>query len=129
MIDLPQLPDLDRLFASFDPEIAKLTMDLRKAVHEVVPNVQEKVSFGWLGITLATADVGFFGGIFLTKQMVKLGFDFGPRLQDPEGLLDRSRKRVHYVMLQPGDTIPKSGLVPLLLQATDPGVIRDKRKS
>lgn len=75
------------IIAEHPPEIRELTQVLRAFVRETVPTATEQAYSVWHGIGFRDPDAGYFCGIFPGKDTVKLGFERGVDLPDPEHIL------------------------------------------
>jgi hypothetical protein len=85
-------------------EVRALTEQLRSLIKETIPEATERAYPGWHGIGYRHPEAGFFAAIFPRADDVKLGFEHGADLPDPDGLLTGEGKRVRYVVVRrPGD--------------------------
>ena len=110
------------ILAGHAPGVRGVAERLRRLVTEVVPEAQERAYPGWHAIGLRHPRAGYFAGIFPYEETVKLAFEWGALLADPEGVLQRGptgSKRVRYVALSPVGPVPEAPLRLLLLEAVD----------
>ena len=103
------------IFASHTRDIRDLTRCLRELVRVAAPAATEKVCPGWHGFGFHDPKAGYFCGIFPQTDSVKLGFEFGRLLPDPQGLLQGDGKQVRYVVLAGGDPLPINSITDLIL--------------
>ncbi|MEW9898176.1 DUF1801 domain-containing protein [Chitinivorax sp. PXF-14] len=102
----PASSEADALLASFPPDIANLTGELRQALRRIDPGLQERIYAGWRGFGYRHAEAGYVCGLFPAAHRVKLGFEHGVALTDPAGRLRGEGSRVRYLELVPGDALP-----------------------
>ena len=95
-------------------QIRDLTQRPRKLVKQAVPRAIERVYPGWHGFGVHDPKAGYFCGIFPQTDSVKLGFEFGRLLPDPQGLLQGEGKQVRYVVLAGGDPLPIDSITDLI---------------
>ncbi|MCY4108085.1 MAG: DUF1801 domain-containing protein [Chloroflexi bacterium] len=95
-------------------DIRDLTRRLRELVRVVAPAATEKVYPGWHGFGFHDPKAGYFCGIFPQTDSVKLEFEFGRLLPDPQGLLQGEGKQVRYVVLARGDPLPIDSITDLI---------------
>lgn len=107
------------LLADHTPEVRALAGELRQLIRAAVPEATEKAYPGWQGIGYRHPQAGYFCGIFPTADLVKLGFEFGVLLPDPDGLLEGSGSQMRWVLLRPGGAIPGDPIQALLQAALD----------
>lgn len=105
--------------------IRALATEIRRLVREAIPEATERAYPGWHGIGYRHPDAGYLCAIFPASDHVKLGFERGAGLPDPEGILVvESRKQVRYVVLRPGDRVPTGAIRALLGEAVAHGLAR-----
>jgi hypothetical protein len=107
------------LLAQHTLEVRVLAEALRQLVHTAVPEATEKAYSGWQGIGYSHPQAGYFCGVFPTADLVKLGFEFGVLLPDPDGLLEGSGSQMRWVFLRPGEDIPETSIKALIQAALD----------
>jgi hypothetical protein len=94
----------EHILTGHTPEVREICETLRELVRATVPQAWEVAYPSWHGIGYHHPQRGYFCAIFPQHDYVKLGFEFGVLLPDPDGLLEGSRKQVRYVMIhQPAD--------------------------
>lgn len=77
--------------------VAELTLRLRQAVLKVIPEASERVYLGWRGIGFHHPDAGYVCAIFPGADRVRLGFERGHLLYDPDQRLEGTGNRVRYL--------------------------------
>ena len=102
------------ILARHTPEVRRLVNRLREVVKTTVPGVLEKAYPVWRGIGYRHPESGYFCGIFPQKDFVKVGFEFGAFLPDPDGILTSGGRQVKYVEVKSLKEIPVSSLRNLL---------------
>ncbi len=102
------------IFASHTRDFRDLTQRLRELVNQAVPEAGGKVHPGRHGFGFHGPNAGYFCGIFPQTDCVKLGFEFGRPLPDPQGLLQGDGKRIRYPVLEPGERLPVESISDLI---------------
>jgi hypothetical protein len=97
--------------------IRDLAGSLRELIRTTVPEAEEQAYSGWHGIGYRHPEVGYFAGIFPERDRVKLGFEHGVELPDPQGLLRGEGKRFRYVILSEAKAVPRAAIRALLQAA------------
>ncbi len=105
------------ILAEHTPEVCALAEFLRKLIRETVPDAIESAYPVWHGIGYRHPESGYFCGIFPQKNGVKLGFEFGVLLPDPDGLFEGTGKQVRYVNIKDNKDIRVRAIKKLLLVA------------
>ncbi len=97
----------EQLLASYPLEIKSLTDWVRQLVRNTLPEAEERAYPGWCAIGYRHPEAGYIGAIFLHPHKVKLGFEHGAKLPDPDGLLKpgpSAVKQVRYLeIVEEGD--------------------------
>jgi hypothetical protein len=101
------------------PEVCALAEQLRVLIRTTVPDAVERAYPGWRGIGYTHPVSGYFGAIFPQETGVKLGFEFGVLLTDPDGLLTGTGRQLRYVDLPVGADVPVDALVRLLREVVE----------
>ena len=81
------------------PEVREICDALRSLVRATAPEAKEVPYPSWHGIGYRHPQSGYFCAIFPQEDYVKLGFEYGVLLPDPDGLLEGTGKQVRYVMI------------------------------
>jgi hypothetical protein len=115
----------DELLARHDAGIVDLAGQLRALLRSVMPDAEERVHAGWHALGYRHPDAGYVCGIFPFDAHVRLLFEHGVRLPDPDGLLEGAPLRqVRYVTLLPGAPLDETRLSALVTSAIHLGVMR-----
>lgn len=110
---------VDDLLRNHDPEIGALTEMLRTLVRVTAPDASESVNAVWHSISFRHPYTGYFCGIFPQDKQVRLLFEFGVLLPDPDGLLTGNGRQVRYVEIAASDDVHVDALKRLILAALD----------
>ncbi len=105
------------LMAGWSPEVRGLAQVLRSLILNVAPAATEIAYPVWKGIGYHHGATGYFCAIFPAEDGVKLGFEFGVLLPDPEGLLVGTGKQVRYVHIADAAQIPVDAIKRLIVAA------------
>jgi hypothetical protein len=81
-------------------EVKALAESLRKLVKKIIPEASEKAYPGWHGIGYRHPQSGYVCAIFPQRDGVKLGFEAGVLLPDPDNLLEGTGSQVRYVSIK-----------------------------
>ena len=100
----------DELLAEHTPDVEALGQRLRRFIREAVPEATEKAYPGWHGIGYRHPIAGYFAGIFPLEDSVRLLFEHGVLLPDPEHVLAGDGSQTRHVDL----TEWTESLVPVL---------------
>lgn len=111
--------EVETLLAGYDPEVRSLVNQLRKFIHQLVPDANEAVKLGWQSFSYRHPQQGYFCGIFPGKDSAKLVFEFGILLSDPDKLLQGDGSQVRFVNLVAGEAIPFASIQRLVQNALD----------
>lgn len=99
--------DAARLLESQPPEIRALAGNLRTMVRAILTNPEERVYAGWGGLGYHDARAGYVCGIFPQKGSVRLLFEHGASLADPDRLFTGGGTQTRYIEFRPGDELPE----------------------
>jgi hypothetical protein len=83
------------LAAAHGPDVERLVQATRALVRRLVPHAREQLRPGW-GL-IGYAAPRYFAFIAPGRGLVKLGFEWGVRLEDPAGLLTGTGRQVRHV--------------------------------
>ena len=118
----------EALLEQYPPPTAALANELRRLVSRLQPSLSESVYPGWRAFGYRDADAGYVCGVFLADDAVKLLFEHGHLLPDPEGILEGTTKQTRHITIHPGDMLPEAPIATLLDAAIDLGKdIKDAR--
>jgi len=98
------------------PEVRALSEALRDLIKELVPNVREKAYAGWHALGYHSSN-GYFCAIFPYAEHVRLLFEHGVDLHDPDHLLEGTTKQVRYIPIHSSDDIHREAVTVLILAA------------
>lgn len=107
----------DLFLSAYPPDIRDIAERLRGVVHEAVPEAIERVRSGWrlIGYDVPVGRrTRYFAFVAPEPEHVHLGFEYGAWMADPDGLLLGAHldlRKVRFVTVRPGDTIPTNTLV------------------
>ncbi len=88
------------ILSSQPPPVASLANRLRAIIAEAVPEAKETAYPGWRAIGYRHPKSGYFCGIFPLGDHVKLYFEYGAFLPDPNGMLKGATKQTRYVVIR-----------------------------
>lgn len=77
----------DDIPRGYPPKVRKLARELQLLIRKTIPTATEKAYPVWRGIGYRAPACGYFCRIFQQRDCVKLGFEYGVRLSDPDRLL------------------------------------------
>jgi hypothetical protein len=116
MDDLPP----EALLARFPPERVATAEELRSLVRRVVPDAIERVRPGW-GLIGYDLPIGrrtvYFAFVWPEVEHVHLGFEYGIHMDDPDGLLQGTGRKVRWVTLTGPDDLDEARLERLVREA------------
>jgi len=107
----------DHILTGHTPDVRQICETLRSLVRAAVPEAREIAYPSWHGIGYRHPQSGYFCAIFPQQDYVKLGFEFGVLLPDPNGLLEGDGKQVRYVMIHRMVDIDSGAIRELILAA------------
>ncbi len=118
----PRKPALsiEQFLAGYPPRMQRLVERLRRLVKATVPGATERVYPVWRGIGYRHPTAGYFCGIFPSRDRVRLGFEYGVWLPDPDHLLHPGPthgKKVRYVEITRLRDVQRTSLATLLRAA------------
>jgi hypothetical protein len=116
MDSIPPEVLLDRV----SPELRAVADALRAIVRSVVPDAIERVRPGWglIGYDVPNGRrTAYFGFVWPEPEHVHLGFEHGVAMDDPEGLLQGTGRRVRWVTLHRREEIDAPALERLVGEA------------
>ena len=83
----PVPQEVHDFLAERHPGLLELALWVRALVLAAEPDLAERVYRGWDGIGFRHPDAGFICAIYPRDDEVRLLFEHGARLEDPDGLL------------------------------------------
>ncbi len=111
------------------PAAVRATADaLRKLVLKAIPTATEHPYLGWKGIGYRDPQAGYFAGIFPQRDHVRLLFEHGAVLDDPDGVLQgEGVRQVRWIVVCPGSRLPRAGIRRMLQRALVHGSLRHRK--
>ena len=85
------------------PEQAELALWVRDVVLRADPELSERVYRGWQGIGYHHPEAGYVCAIFPAAAGLRLGFEHGASLPDPDGRLRGEGSQVRYLPIAAPD--------------------------
>ena len=98
-----QPDDLQRLLSDYPSDVAAPTLEIRGVILSLLPDAVEKIYFGWRGIGFHHSTAGYLCAIFPGQSAVKIGFEHGNLLHDPDHLLEGDGHQVRYLNVSAWD--------------------------
>jgi hypothetical protein len=98
-------------------DIRELALSLIALLRREHPDLESSARFGWRSVNFRHPRVGHLCAVFPLKDEVRLYFEHGRQLSDPEGLLEGDGKQVRALRLRPGDAIPAGAIGLFLAEA------------
>jgi hypothetical protein len=86
-------------------------------IRETVPTASEHVYPGWKALGYRDPQSGYFCGIFPQSDHVRLLFEHGAALPDPERVLKGATRQVRYLEVREEEEIPIAAIQRLLRAA------------
>jgi hypothetical protein len=113
----------------FPPEVRKVAQELQRLVQRAIPTATEHPYIGWKGIGYRDPQAGYFAGIFPQPDHVRLLFEHGASLEDPEGILQGDNVRqVRWILVHPGAQVPEPAITSMLRRAVIFGSLKKRRQ-
>jgi hypothetical protein len=102
---MPVPKDVHDFLVESHPGLAELALWVREAVLAGEPDLTERVYRGWDGIGFRHPDAGYVCAIYPREQEqeVRLLFEHGGRLEDPERLLEGVGTQTRFIRLRERD--------------------------
>jgi hypothetical protein len=113
------------------PALREVAESLRKVLREVVPTATEHPYVGWKGIGYRDPQAGYFAGIFPQHDHVRLLFEHGAALDDPDGVFEAGTgvRQVRWIVLRPGKRLPRRAIDAMLRRALVHGSTRRRGRT
>jgi hypothetical protein len=109
-------PTAEQFLSGYPPNIRALAERLRSVIRETVPTASEHVYLGWKALGYRDSQSGYFCGIFPQSDHVRLLFEHGAALPDPDRVLRGTTRQVRYLEVREVEEIP-IGAIQRLLRA------------
>lgn len=107
------------------PERIRSTANaLRTLIRDMLPAATERVYPGWKAIGYRDPEVGYLCGIFPRREHVRLLFEHGASLRDPDGLFDGGGAQTRFLTIPGPEAIPEAGIRRLILAALHEAALR-----
>jgi hypothetical protein len=102
---MPVPKDVDDFLRDSHPGLADLALWVREAVLAGDADLTERVYHGWDGIGFRHPDAGYVCAVYPREQEqeVRLLFEHGVRLDDPEGLLEGAGTQTRFIRVRERD--------------------------
>lgn len=104
----------EEILRDHSPPVVELVNELRRLVRSTLPEAIEKAYPGWHAIGYRYPDAGYICGIFPYELEVKVYFEYGTYLPDPDSILEGDTKQTKYYALRLGDKIKTNSFINLL---------------
>jgi len=108
------------ILAGHNVVVRDMAERLRRLILEAAPEMVEKGYSGWHGIGYTHPRAGYVCAIFVLDDGVKLGFEHGASLYDPDGVLQPGTskgKQVRYLELRRLEEVDPDVILGFLVQA------------
>ena len=102
--------DIAALLDGVKPDIRDLAVALIELLRREHPELEPSALFGWRSVNFRHPRAGHLCAVFPLKDEVRLYFEHGRLLSDPERLLEGDGKQVRALRLRPGDAIPAEAI-------------------
>lgn len=112
----------------FSARVRATAEQLRRLVGQAIPTATERPYVGWKGIGYRDPQAGYFAGIFPQRDHVRLLFEHGARLDDPDGILQgEGVRQVRWIVVRPGSRLPRGAISRMLVRAVLHGSMHRRR--
>ena len=111
----------EEFLSQYDPKVYQHAMKLREILHANLPDIIEQVDLPakMIGYCYSQKYADLICALFPSKKGLKLSFNRGTKLSDPESLLGGTGKISRYVVITSEDQIYSPALKTLLSEALD----------
>jgi hypothetical protein len=114
----------EQLLARYPAWVRALAERLRTLVRSTLGEPEERVYAGWQALGYHDAQAGYVCGIFPRRGEVRLLFEHGAALPDPDGLFTSGGTQTKYVALRPDEEIPEAAIRAMIERAVLHGSVR-----
>jgi hypothetical protein len=90
-------PEIRTYLTERHPEVLDLTLWVRQLVFEAEPDLAERLYRGWDGIGFRHPDGGYICAIYPRDDEVRLLFEHGARLDDPDRILQGEGSQTRFI--------------------------------
>lgn len=87
----------NEFLGEFTPAVRAVAERLAALFASIVPEAIVSVKPGWRCLAFTHPQAGYFCGVFPTGDAVRVGFEFGVLLPDPQRVLTGSGSQLRYV--------------------------------
>lgn len=105
--------------AGYPPSVVDIALDVRALLLRSSSEVSERITRGWRSINLQHVEAGYVCGVFPGRDRVKVGFEHGHLLYDPNRLLTGNGHQVRYLIVPALTPEMADSLIDFLHQAID----------
>lgn len=109
--------EIAALLDGVKPDIRDLALALIDLLRREHPDLEASARFGWRSVNFRHPRAGYLCAVFPLKDEVRLYFEHGRLLSDPDGLLEGDGKQVRALRLRPGDAIPAEAIGVFMAEA------------
>ena len=102
---MPRDDDAEDLLSEHPDAVAATAQRLREVLLDAHPQLEERVRRGWHSINYRDPVAGFVCAVFPTADRVRLVFEHGARLPDPERRLSGTGRQVRALDLTAPDQV------------------------
>lgn len=114
------IPDqLGALLVGHAPSVVELTLDIRSLLLGAAQGLSERITPGWRSVNFHHPAAGYVCGIFPLRDAVKVGFERGHLLYDPDRLLTGTGRQLRYLAIPALTPDLSDRLIDFLHQAID----------
>ncbi len=110
-------PDANDILRDHTPTVIAAADALRTLLYDTAPELREKAYPGWHGIGFRHPKAGYIGGIFPQEASVRLLFEHGRQLADPDGVFTGGGTQTRYIEIATPAEIPVDAIRRLVLEA------------
>jgi hypothetical protein len=114
----------EQLLARYPAGVQALAERLRTLVRSTLGEPEERVYAGWQALGYHDAQAGYVCGIFPRQRDVRLLFEHGAFLPDPDGLFTGGGAQTRYLVLRPAEQIPEAAIRAMIERAVLHGSVR-----
>ncbi len=107
----------DDILLGHSPTVIATAEALRVLLLDTVPTLREKPYPGWHGIGYRHPTAGYVCGIYPREASVRLQFQFGSLLADPDGVFSDMGTKTRTIEIASPAEIPVDAVRRLLLEA------------
>lgn len=107
----------DDILRDHSTAVQETAAALRALLHDTAPDLREKAYPGWHGIGFRHPKAGYVCGVFPQDATVRLLFEHGHQLADPDGVFTGGGTQTRYIEIATPDEIPADAIRRLVLEA------------